>query len=111
MSATERNATTSVADDGAYLIVSFWKTTGKVDEVMCYSERVLQSDCAAVAGVHIGDTESSVKRRLGAPSAEFIDAPSKDLFYQSLNVKFTLAKQRVYSISIGHWAPLQKPPS
>lgn len=59
--------------------------------------------CKPLLGIDIGDSEESVRQRLGAATDAFIDGPTKTLVYQDLHVMLLLQKQRVYGMAMGLW--------
>ena len=95
-------------EDGSGLSVSFSNSSGKVNEVRCYSMGTVPGACEALMGIQIGDSEEGVRRRLGPPTDASIEGPTKTLVYQGLHVMLILTKQRVYGMAIGRWMPAKR---
>jgi hypothetical protein len=94
------------ADKDGYISVSFRKN-GLVSSIKCFSKNQMAGACNPVLGVHTGDTEQSVKHRLGSPSNERLEGPTKSTLYQALNAVFDFEKERVYMITVGKFVSNQ----
>jgi hypothetical protein len=105
-----------LADGSAtgYFEVDFDRTTKKVDKVGCFANSTdnpfvcgiiavsKENDNLDPTTIAIGTTEDELKKILGNPSSEKVDAPSssKTIEYKDYNLEFDLAKWKVYMIFV-----------
>jgi len=94
----------------ARLEVRFNKASpGNVSRVECVSLNTMAGACQPLLGIHVGDDEAEIVRRLGPPTGAFLYTGAsslgmaKTIVYQNLNATYLLERQRVYSMAIGHW--------
>ena len=58
------------------------------------------TNCNAVAGVSIGDSEERVRQLLGKPTRYKYDGVTKTISYDDIGLEFVLTKGRVYMITV-----------
>jgi hypothetical protein len=89
----------SYIDHKSRIDVTFNPERTAVITIECFSDDRLRR-CPPIAGVYDGDSEQEVIRKLGPPEGSRIQGVTKDLDYRTLGIRFTLAKEQVYLLSI-----------
>ncbi len=69
----------------------------RVSRIACYTTTGF---CRSILGIASGDTEESVKDRLGKPDREELSGVTKRLRYSSLNLSLYLVKKKVYMLVV-----------
>ena len=93
-------------DDWVYGNDSVTFTVGfahdKVRRLTCMNDSGANlSSCGMVAGVSIGDSEESVRHKLGRPTRHEYAGTSKTISYDDIGLDIGLEKGKVYLIAVG----------
>jgi hypothetical protein len=77
-------------------------SAGKVRSLTCMddSPSSTSTNCNAVAGVSISDSEERVRQLLGKPTRYKYDGVAKTISYDDIGLEFVLTKGRVYMITV-----------
>jgi hypothetical protein len=109
---TQKNADGS---ETGYFEIDFDRTTKKVKKVSCFARATdnpfvcgiitvaKENDNLDPTTIAIGETEEQLKKMLGEPSFEKLDAPSSSttIDYKKFNLEFNLVHGKTYMISVG----------
>lgn|GEM_PF-3716643 len=84
---------------GEHVTVEFDKKGGQIAAIRCVHPRIdgdlSTSACPSLSGILIGTSESNLKDRLGAPSAENLADGIKEVEFNEFQARFILFKQHV----------------